>query len=429
MNYFNFKIILQIRSDFMFDLVLKNLKLLDYPDEVYLAIEDGKIAKISKSTIEGEKEIDLKGQIVLPGLIDPHVHFRDPGLTYKEDFRTGSMAAANGGFTFVMDMPNTVPKTNTYEAFKEKQKIAESKSIVNFGLHAGYSTLDEMERILELNPMSFKVFMDLETDEDLDRIFNDISNLSKKPIVTAHCEKRDIVLESTQNLKEETDAIAYSYGRPAESEDESVAQAIELSKKYGVDLHICHLSTKNAMNLAISNNISFEFTPHHLLYDNNAFNEFGTIIKTNPPLREKGKNITITDLNENSIIGTDHAPHSLEEKTKGVWDSSPGIPSLETVLSLLLSEVNKSNLDLRLIPKIFSENAAKRFNLSNKAFIKEGFDADLVVIDLKQEGVFDIDTFYTKAEYSPFDGLPYKGKATMTIVNGDVVMEDNELIL
>ena len=195
----------------MFDLVLKNLKLLDYPDEVYLAIEDGKIAKISKSTIEGENEIDLKGQIVLPGLIDPHVHFRDPGLTYKEDFRTGSMAAANGGFTFVMDMPNTVPKTNTYDAFKEKQRIAESKSVVNFGLHAGYSTLDEMERILELNPMSFKVFMDLETDEDLDKIFSDISNLSKKTIVTTHCEKRDIVLESTKNLEEETDAIAYSY--------------------------------------------------------------------------------------------------------------------------------------------------------------------------------------------------------------------------
>jgi dihydroorotase len=328
-----------------------------------------------------------------------------------------------------MDMPNTVPKTNTYNAFKEKQKIAESKSVVNFGLHAGYSTLDEMERILELNPMSFKVFMDLETDDDLDKIFSDISNLSKKTIVTTHCEKRDIVLESTKNLEEETDAIAYSYGRPAESEDESVAQAIELSKKYGVDLHICHLSTKNAMDLAIANNVSFEFTPHHLLYDNTAFNEFGTLIKTNPPLREKGKNITIGDLNENSMIGTDHAPHSLEEKTKGVWDSSPGIPSLETVLSLLLTEVNRSNLDLKLIPKIFSENAAKRFNLNSKGFIKEGYDADLVVVDLKQEGTFDIDKFYTKAEYSPFDGLPYQGKATMTIVNGEVVMEDNELIL
>ncbi|MBQ3473420.1 MAG: dihydroorotase family protein [Methanobrevibacter sp.] len=415
----------------MFDLVLKNLKLLDYSSEVSLAIEDGKIAKISKSSIEGDKEIDLKGQLVLPGLIDPHVHFRDPGLTYKEDFRTGSMAAAHGGFTFVMDMPNTVPKTNSYKAFKEKQKIAESKSIVNFGLHAGYSTLDEMEKILELNPMSFKVFMDLETDEDLEKIFEDISKLSetnKKPIVTVHSEKRDIVLEATENLKEESEAIAYSYGRPAESEDASVAQAIELSKKYGVDLHICHLSTKNAMNLAISNNVSFEFTPHHLLYDNTAFNEFGTLIKTNPPLREKGRNITISDLNENSIIGTDHAPHSLEEKTKGVWDSSPGIPSLETVLSLLLTEVNKSNLDLNLIPKMFSENAAKRFNLENKGFIKEGFDADLVVVDLNKEGVFDIGNFYTKAEYSPFDGLPYKGKATMTIVNGEVIMEDDVII-
>ena len=412
----------------MFDLVLKNLRLLDYSDCVSMAIEDGKIAKISKSSIEGDKEIDLDGQLVLPGLIDPHVHFRDPGLTYKEDFKTGSMAAAHGGFTFVMDMPNTVPKTNTYEAFKEKQKIAEAKSVVNFGLHAGYSALDEMEKILELDPMSFKVFMDLETDEDLDKIFEDISNLSKKPIVTVHAEKRDIVLESTKRLAEESEAIAYSYGRPAESEDASVAQAIELSKKYGVDLHICHLSTKNAMNLAISNNVSYEFTPHHLLYDNTAFNEFGTLIKTNPPLREKGKNVTINDLNENSMIGTDHAPHSLEEKTKGVWDSSPGIPSLETVLSLLLTEVNRSNLDLSLIPKIFSENAAKRFNLENKGFIKEGYDADLVVIDLKKEGVFDIDNFYTKAEYSPFDGLSYKGKATMTIVNGEIVMENDILI-
>ena len=412
----------------MFDLVLKNLRLLDYSDGMSIAIEDGKIAKISKSSIDGDKEIDLNGQLVLPGLIDPHVHFRDPGLTYKEDFKTGSMAAAHGGFTFVMDMPNTVPKTNTYEAFKEKQKIAESKSIVNFGLHAGYSTLDEMEKILELNPMSFKVFMDLETDDDLEKIFEDISNLSKKPIVTVHAEKRDIVQESTNKLSDETDAIAYSYGRPAESEDESVSQAIELSKKYGVDLHICHLSTKNAMDMAISNNVTFEFAPHHLLYDNTAFDKFGTLIKTNPPLREKGKNVTISDLNEHSMIGTDHAPHSLEEKTKGVWDSSPGIPSLETVLSLLLTEVNRSNLDLNLIPKIFSENAAKRFNLKNKGFIKEGFDADLVVIDLNKEGIFDIDDFYTKAEYSPFDGLPYKGKATMTMVNGEIIMENDEVI-
>ena len=385
----------------MFDLVLKNLKLLDYSNEVNIAIEDGKIAKISKSSVEADKEIDIKGQLALPGLIDPHVHFRDPGLTYKEDFKTGSMAAAHGGFTFVMDMPNTVPKTNTYNALKDKFKMAQSKSLVNFGLQ--------------------------ESDDDLDKIFKDISNLSKRSIVTVHCEKRDIVQKSTEKLADETEAIAYSYGRPAESEDESVAQAIELAKKYGNDLHICHLSTKNAMNLAIANDVSFEFTPHHLLYDNSAFNEFGTLIKTNPPLREKGKNVSISDLNQNSIIGTDHAPHSLEEKTKGVWDSSPGIPSLETVLSLLLTEVNRSNLDLNLIPKIFSENAAKRFNLTNKGFIKEGFDADIVIVDLNTEGVFDIDKFYTKAEYSPFDGLSYKGKAIKTFVGGELIMENDEV--
>ena len=265
-------------GEFMFDLVLKNLKLVGESDEFYIAIEDGKIAKISKTLLKSDKEIDINGQFVLPGLIDPHVHFRDPGLTYKEDFKTGSQAAAHGGFTFVMDMPNTVPKTNTYNAFKDKLEMAKNKSVVNFGLHAGYSTLDEMERILELNPMSFKVFMDLETDEDLDKIFKDISNLSKKSIITVHCEKRNIVQESTNSLSDETEAIAYSYGRPAESEDQSVAQAIELSKKYGNDLHICHLSTKNAMNMAIENNVTFEFTPHHLLYDNNAFNEFGTLI-------------------------------------------------------------------------------------------------------------------------------------------------------
>ena len=411
----------------MFDLVLKNLKLLDYSNEVNIAIEDGKIAKISKSSIEADKEIDIKGQLALPGLIDPHVHFRDPGLTYKEDFKTGSMAAAHGGFTFVMDMPNTVPKTNTYNALKDKFKMAQSKSLVNFGLHAGYSTPEEMERMLELNPMSFKVFMDLESDDDLDKIFKDISNLRKRSIVTVHCEKRDIVQKFTEKLADETEAIAYSYGRPAESEDESVAQAIELAKKYGNDLHICHLSTKNAMNLAIANDVSFEFTPHHLLYDNSAFNEFGTLIKINPPLREKGKNVSISDLNQNSIIGTDHAPHSLEEKTKGVWDSSPGIPSLETVLSLLLTEVNRSNLDINLIPKIFSENAAKRFNLTNKGFIKEGFDADIVIVDLNKEGVFDIDKFYTKAEYSPFDGLSYKGKAIKTFVGGELIMENDEV--
>ncbi len=414
----------------MYDLVLKNSKLIDENNEVYIGISNGKIAKISKSSLNGEKEIDLKGQIVLPGLIDPHVHFRDPGLTYKEDFKTGSMAAANGGFTFVMDMPNTVPQTNTYKAFKDKVKIAKDKSIINFGLHAGVNSFEEMEKIQSLNPMSFKCFMDLLTDDELDAVFKDVANLDNNPILSLHCENKAIIAENSKKLKEadgKNPAIDYSYARSANSENKSVEQAIALSKKYGNNLHICHLSTKYALNLAISNNISYEFTPHHLLFDNSAFNDFGTLIRTNPPLREKNVKVSISDISDGSIIGTDHAPHSLEEKNKGTWDSASGIPSLETVLPLLLTEVNKSRLDLNLIPKIFSENVAKRFNLKGKGFIKEGYDADLTVIDLNKSGVFDIDTFYTKAEYSPFDGFEYKGIATMTICGGKVVMDENEV--
>ena len=372
----------------MFDLVLKNAKLVDVSGEVSIAIEDGKIAEISKTCPEGDKEIDIEGQYVLPGLIDPHVHFRDPGLTYKEDFKSGSMAAAHGGFTFVMDMPNTKPATNTYKSFKEKMEIAKKKSCINFGLHAGHNTLSEKEE--------------------------------------------------TNRLKDSDDPIDYSYARPAEAEIVSIKQAIALSKKYGNNLHICHLSTREAMNLALSNGVTFEFTPHHLLFDNSAFNKFGTIVKTNPPLRKTKDKIFISDIDENSIIGTDHAPHSLDEKTKGAFSSASGIPkgafssasgipALETVLPLLLSEVNKGNIALDLIPKIFSENAAKRFNLEGKGFIKKGFDADLTVVDLSKEGVFDIDEFYTKAEYSPFDGFEYKGIATKTIVGGKLVMDDGEV--
>lgn len=411
----------------MFDLVLKNVKLVNGSGELCIAIENGKIAEISKLPPDGDVEIDLKGQYVLPGLIDPHVHFRDPGLTYKEDFKSGSMAAAHGGFTFVMDMPNTKPITNTYKSFKEKLGIAERKSCINFGLHAGHNTLEEMEKIASLNPMSFKVFMDLESDESLDEIFANVAGIDGNPIITVHAENRKIVQEETKRLEDSSNPIDYSYARPAEAEIVSIKQAISLSKKYGNNLHICHLSTKKAMDLAVSNGVSFEFTPHHLLFDNSQFNKFGTIVKTNPPLREMKDKVSISGIDENSIIGTDHAPHSLDEKTRGAFSSASGIPALETVLPLLLREVNRGRLALDLIPRIFSENAARRFNLEGKGFIKEGFDADLTVVDLSKEGRFDIEDFYTKAEYSPFDGFEYKGMATRTIVGGKIVMEDGEV--
>ena len=414
------------------DLVLKNCRLTNEIGEYFIAVEDGKITDISKTPIKSDKTIDVKNNYVLPGFIDPHIHFRDPGLTQKEDFKTGSLAAANGGFTTVIDMPNTLPKTNSYKALKEKIKIASEKSIVNFELQIGHNDLEEMKKMMELNPISVKVFMDLESDENLTKIFHDLSILKQTTnyngLVATHCEKKSIVENETKKLKSngEKNAIDYTYARPAQSEDESVKQAIELTRENNLRLHICHLSSRKSLSMvksaSKSMSLSWEFTPHHLLLDNSAYNIYGTFIKTNPPLRPEGDNVTVNDLDETSIIGTDHAPHTLEDKSKGTWASSPGIPNLETVVPLLLSEVNKGNIDFKIIPKIFSENAAKVYGLENKGKLEIGYDADLTIIDLKQKGTIDMNNFKTKAEYSPFDGWEYQGLPVMTIVNGNIVM-------
>ncbi len=412
----------------MLDLVIKNSKLIGKDGEYSIGVDEGKITEISRGNLTGDKVIDIKSNYLLPGFIDPHVHFRDPGLVQKEDFKTGSLAAAHGGFATVIDMPNTLPKTNTYKALKDKINIAKSKSSVNFYLQAGHNSLDEMTKMMELNPISFKVFMDLETDENLEEIFQNLGKLkettSYNGLVATHCEKKSIVQKESERLKDSTDPIDYSYARPYTSEDESVKQTIELARKNNLQLHICHLSSKNALNIARKNNISYEFTPHHLLLDNTAYNTYGTMVKSNPPLRPKDISVRISDIDENSIIATDHAPHTLEEKHRGVFTSSPGIPALETVVSLLLTEVSRGNLSLDLIPKIFSANAAKVFNLESKGEIAVGKDDDFTVLDLKREGKFDISTFKTKAEYSPFDGWEFKGAPVMTIVNGSVVFDE-----
>ena len=415
------------------DLVIKNCRLVDKAGQFHIKVEDGKITDISKTPLKCDETIDIKDNFIMPGFIDPHIHFRDPGLTQKEDFKTGSLSAAFGGFTTVIDMPNTLPKTNTYKALKEKIEIAKNKSVVNFELQAGHNTLYEMKKMVELNPISFKVFMDLESDESLEKIFSDLSVLKKTTdyngLVATHCEKKSIVERETetQKQKEKNEAIDYTYARPTESEDASVKQAIELANANDLKLHICHLSSSKSLNLVKNASktmpVSWEFTPHHLLLDNSAYNTYGTFIKTNPPLRPKEESVSISDLDENSIIGTDHAPHTLEDKTKGVWASSPGIPNLETVVPLLLTEVNRGNVDLEIIPKIFSKNAAKVYGLKDKGEIAIGKDADFTVIDLKREGKFNIEEFKTKAEYSPFNGWKYIGLPIMTIVDGKVVMD------
>lgn len=418
----------------MIDLCLTNCRLVPENKERSIGINEGKIVSITKIPPESEKVIDIKGKPVLPGLIDSHVHFRDPGLIYKEDFRSGSEAAVAGGFTTVMDMPNTKPPTNTSKAFLEKLDIARKKSIVDFGLHAGVDNLEEIKKIAELKPASFKIFMDLVDNSFLMEVFEEISKLPQKYVISIHAEDENLTNYFTEMEKNEMyeNPNIYAKARPPVSEIVAVSTAIALSRFYGQKIHICHVSTKKSLeilNMAKNdgNKVTSEITPHHLLLNDSYFDEWGNFVKTNPPLRDNDNKLDISYLKEIDVIGTDHAPHALKEKEKNVWEAPPGIPNLETTLPLLLTKVNENKMSFKDIKRLLCENPAKIFNLKNKGKIAEGMDADFVVVDMKKEYVINPDDFKTKAKYSPFEGFKVRGMPIMTIIRGKVVMENEEV--
>ncbi|MGP8024036.1 MAG: dihydroorotase [Methanobacterium sp.] len=418
------------------DFWLKDCKIVPENIEVSISIEDGKIISLKKiAPRRGAEIINMKGSVILPGLIDAHVHLRDPGLTYKEDFQSGTRAAAIGGFTTIIDMPNTIPPTNTPRAFIEKLKIASKKSIIDFGLHAGVSNPADINKVNKLKPASFKIYMDLIDKKFLNEIFRVISKInSNKPLISLHCEDKDIVTNNINNelKKKKFKPENYANTRPPLAETTAVSNALSLAHAYGLTIHICHVSVKESVELinkAKKSNISVtsEITPHHLLLNLSYLKKCGNFAKTNPPLRDNENKIDVSSLSNIDIIGTDHAPHTISEKEQNIWDAPPGIPNLESTLPLLLNETNRQNITFTDLKKLLCENPAKIFHLKNKGFIKEGMDADIVMVDMKKEGFIKPDDFKSKAKYSPFKGFKIKGMPIMTMVRGEVVMEEGEL--
>lgn len=421
----------------MVDLWLKDGKIVPENRIISVGIENGKIVSLKKIAPKREELINLRESVILPGLIDTHVHFRDPGLTYKEDFRTGTMAAASGGFTTVMDMPNTRPPTNTPKAFKEKLKIAKDKSLVDYGLHAGVGDLKDIKSLFKLKPVSFKLFMDILDDTTLYEIFGEIEKLNQekqKPLISLHCEDKKIVKSFTEKLRKKgkDNPEVYAEARPPLAETVAVTKALKLAHKYNLAIHICHVSVKESLeqiNEAKNSDtkVTSEITPHHLFLDSKYLKKCGNLAKTNPPLRDHENKLTTDFLNDIDIIGTDHAPHTINEKEQDVWKTPPGIPNLETTLSLLLTQINRGKITFTDLKRLLCENPSRIFHLENKGFIREGTDADLVVVDMKEEGVINPDKFKSKAKYSPFKGLQVKGMPIMTMVRGKVVMDDGYL--
>ncbi len=418
------------------DLTIKNCKLW-YKGKTLalgLAIDKGKIVSISKNIRlpKSNENINCKGKIVLPGLIDVHVHFREPGFTWKEDWLTGSKAAVHGGITFVMDMPNTDPPTTTIRNLIEKKELAK-KSVVNFGLYAGVvkENINEIKDLAN-HSIAFKVYMSestggLRLDDNvlLTKAFSNISKTGK--VVCVHAENQTINDHSLRMHRRSTDPFEFSLARPIESEVSAIKNAIEIARQTKVKLHVCHVSTKDGLNLirkAKKNiDITCETCPHYLFMTQNDLREKGTLAKINPPTRTKEDQIALWKGISNGtidILSSDHAPHTMQEKLQDMWLAPAGVPGVETTLQLMLNAVNKRMIKLGKIVKLMHENPVKRFGLTNYG-IEVGNNANLTIIDLKKEWKISNDNLLTKCKWSPYDGWEGKGIPIMTIVNGKLL--------
>lgn len=430
------------------DTLIKNVKILYNGTlvESSISILDGKIFQISKLAKQPKSNsiMDGKGLIVLPGVIDVHVHFRDPGRTHKEDFITGSMAAAAGGVTTIIDMPNTIPPTNTLERYKEKKSLGESKSLIDFSLHAGVpEKIDELERLLLVNVPSIKVYMAELEDPfmTLETIYKIIFKIHSKTKVVLHPEDPNIIKKekSLLDAKKVVHNLEYHYlSRNPAAEVSAVNEIVRLLEKYQVSTHLCHISVKDTLpliNSAKAKNLplSAECTPHHMFLSYTELFSLGPIAKCDPPLRTKIDNEAIRMGLKSGlldIVSSDHAPHTIDEKQKGEKDitkAPSGIVGTEIMLPLVLSLVKEGFISLSKVVEILSEKPAELFNL-DKGKLQENNDADLILVDLKKEWTIKGSELHGKTKFTPFEGRKVVGRVIKTILRGELIYDDGEII-
>lgn len=397
----------------MMDLVVEgNLYLKGEMIKGCVGIEDGKIKSVKK-ILKGDEKLDFGEKLVLPAGIDVHVHFREPGSTYKEDFSSGSMSAALGGISCVLDMPNTKPQVNSVDIFKEKLSIAKRKSYVDFGLYADGNS-DEIENLGKICSC-FKIYS-YEMDNDaLEKRLSEIEKTGK--IVSVHCEDKKLFRE--MKILSLSD---YLHSRPNETEEKMIQKIVLMNKK---NVHVCHVSAKESIN--VLKNVTSEVTPHHLLL--NIDSDLDAKGKVNPPLRTEKDNEALWDALRNGIIdivASDHAPHTIEEK-QGFDDALPGVPGVETILPIMMYFMKKEKISLRRLVNAICEKPAEIFNL-NKGKIKKGFDADLNVFDLKNEKKISADILHSRCGWTPFENF-HGIFPICTIIRGEVIVENNEIMI
>lgn len=432
------------------DLVIRGGKIVS-PEKIIeasIAIADGKIIAIGHDDLmpRAREELRADGQYLLPGAIDSHVHFRDPGYPHKETWASGSAAAACGGVTTVFDMPNTNPATGTVEAVKQKLRIAES-SFVDFGIHAlfGDETVDYLEDLLDAGATSFKAFvgntfgnLPAPSDGALLEGFEKLAPLGVRTVV--HAENSSIMARRQKRLQDagRQDALAHLAARPSVCEIEAVGRVLTLAEWTGARVHIAHHSGADSLFVLREAkrrgvDVTVETCPQYLLLNTSDMLRLGGILRLNPPIREERHNQPLWDaLMDGTIdmIATDHAPHTPEEKTReSIWACDCGFPGVETQMPIMLTEVNRQRASLMDYVRWSSAAPAKAWGLyGTKGVLDVGAHADIAIVDMNRKGILSQGRLQSISKISPWNGRPVQGYPVHTLVRGRFVMKDGQLV-
>ncbi|MBI2176053.1 dihydroorotase [Candidatus Woesearchaeota archaeon] len=422
-------------------LLIKNCKVLvgnDFLERNIFVGDDGKVQRIAVAAElkTADEVVNAAGKYALPGAIDVHVHCREPGMTQKEDFLTASRTAAAGGVTTIIDMPNTKPATTTVALLEEKRKLAAAKCIVNYGFHFG-ATAGNIEEIKKAkNIAAVKVYMGSSTGDLLitdEQALNTVFSSGKR--IAVHAESEELIRANTEifrNVEIKDAAESHLMMRGTDAAKREVARAIELAKRNKARLHLCHMSTKEEAEIMASAKgaVTCEITPHHLFLTAESAGELGNYAKVNPPLRTKEDVAALWNAITDGVVdmvATDHAPHTREEKEKDYWEAPSGMPGLQTMMPLMLDAVNKNRLSLQQLIKLTSGSPAVVFGIKNNGKIAVGMDANITLVDMKEEKTIKNEDMLTKCGWTPFNGWKVKGAVAATIVNGKIIYSSGQI--
>jgi dihydroorotase len=428
-------------------LLLTNARLVNEGEirDADVLIDGERIVNIAASIVapEGATVIDVAGKYLLPGMIDDQVHFREPGMTHKGDLATESAAAAAGGITSFMDMPNVNPQTTTRSALRDKYRIAENRCTANYGFYLGAtnSNIEEIKALQVGEGAGIKAFMGASTGdmlvdnpESLERLFEHAAT-----IVLTHCEDSPMIWDNEVAAREKFgDDVPFSEHpaiRSAEACLKSSSFAIDLARRHDALLHILHLTTAIEMGLFSTahrseKRITAEVCVHHLWFDESRYDELGAKIKCNPAVkRAADREALIAALNDQriDIIATDHAPHTAAEKAESYFKAPAGLPLVQHALLTLFDLVADNQLSIELVADRTSHAVADIFGVKDRGYVREGWYADFVIIDPNKPYMVGPSNLLSKCQWSPFEGHEFSASIDTTIINGAVVYRDGAL--